>query len=163
MREKKKLYILLPLVALVWGVIGFRVYEYYTANQPETETEIMINKTPLKSGSDSFSLFNDYPDPFLGEVLRVSLPGSRSGSHKKVALPIVKLPVKAPEVIRWPVVQYKGTIKSEKNGKVYAVVTINNRERLVKEKDLVDGLAVFSIRKDSIGLDMKGERRFFRK
>ncbi|HAA10695.1 MAG TPA: hypothetical protein DCE41_02965, partial [Cytophagales bacterium] len=81
MKNKKTLYLLVPLVVGLWGLIGYRVWD---AVKPEEEEIDPISIVPLAaSQADSVALYVpdlQYPDPFL--------KGVRFVSNRRSAAPI---------------------------------------------------------------------------
>ncbi len=66
-QKKKNIYILLPIVILVWGFVFYQLYGYFfsTPSYANTEVKTVINIDEIKK--DTFSIVADYRDPFLSQ------------------------------------------------------------------------------------------------
>ena len=102
-QKKKTIYILMPIVILVWGFVFYQLYGYFfsTPSYANTEEKTIINIDEIKK--DTFSIVANYRDPFLSQkkIQTVSHPvvskTNRSTTKKN----------SAPTVLKWPLIQYK--------------------------------------------------------
>lgn len=143
MRNKKLIYILIPLVIIIWGAILFRFMDafYPDENIEFTGTKNITNIPVTNYVADSFSLSLNYPDPFTKSIRRTV-----------VAKPVIK---KQPEPIKQvivspPNVKYNGTVKNQQTGKEIALVNINNNDYLMQNGKIIDGIELTKIFTDSI-------------
>lgn len=116
---------LLGLVLLIWGVIGFKVLDKLSSEPQNVvmvqDMEFTTKKVALK---DTFSIIAAYRDPFLGIL---------SNSSKK---PRTK---KKPEV-QFPNIVYTGLITDQKTKKHIFFVTISGRQYLMQKGNINDGI-----------------------
>lgn len=158
MKSKKSLYILIPLVVVVWGIIIFRVLnmtgnpeinnvlEFHVAN----DTDAIVFEKPKK-------LLLNYADPFLKNLPKAEKQSKNSG--------YVSLFNNNPEPkikeIDWPEVNYQGIIEN-KNKKV-AIIKINDKKYLVSNGQNIKEMRVEGLYKDSIIFEKNKEIKTFYK
>ncbi len=123
MKNKKNLYILLPAVLIIWGLV---IYRFFTGINPTTKIENTVEELgefkPKKlQEADTFSVDLNYRDPFLG-----TFPKKKKSAIKR------KSPVKKevqPET-SFPSISYKGLVTPKgKNQKVF-LISVNNQQHL---------------------------------
>ncbi len=158
MKDKKvMIYFLLPLVIFIWGSFLVRLFKGF---YPDVGTKIISGvNVPAKMKEnnlpDTFSIIANYRDPFLGKSVSMN-----SGKVVR-AIPVVK---KAPEVkIPWPLIAYKGMMKNAKANKKLAVVSISGKSNLMNSGDLINGIALENIEKDSIEVAFQNETKWVKK
>lgn len=154
-QKKKTIYILMPIVILVWGFVFYQLYGYFfsTPSYANTEVKTVINIDEIKK--DTFSIVADYRDPFLSQK-RVQTVNHRvvtktNGSKTKKKTP--------PTVLKWPSIQYKGMIKNNNSEKRVAIVNIDGKERIVKEGTTLNELKVVKIEKETITVSFQDEKK----
>lgn len=158
MKSNKGIYILLPLVFVVWGVIAYRMVKYLKQDSvvvPQS-TFTGIEFTTENFKEDTFYIVADYRDPFLGEVKK---------EIKKVTKPLPKPVIKpaAKAEAPWPSVTFHGLIKNRDSKKAYALLSINGKRKSLIEKEEWQGLIVVAIEGDSITLAYNKQKRSFKK
>ena len=109
MKKKKTLYMMLPLVILVWGFVFYQLFGSFfgTPNYAVEKVEQKISIAEIKK--DTFLIVADYRDPFLGKKMKVRSSFSSSASQGTKPIRNIKQP-KAEKA--WPVIIYKGMIKN---------------------------------------------------
>lgn len=167
LKNKKAVYILIPLNLLIWG---FFVYRFYTAyadsDMPLSATTSQVIKLENLKDSTAYQLKLDYKDPFLKDVKRESNLNSNGSGHytdqqpKKTAppKPQVNIPPK-----QLPEVKYLGLIKNTSSGQTTALVSVNGQSKLIKQNESVDGIVFKSFNKDSLVAKWGKERIVARK
>ena len=125
MKNKKNIYILVPAVLLVWGILGYRIFSTIkpTINTQQTITAIMLFKTTTLEENTQFTINTNYRDPFLGK-----LPKKQAIKSKKVQKPIVKTPK-----IPFPTITYKGLVSGKKNKSQVFLISINGQQYFFKK------------------------------
>jgi len=147
---------LIPVVLLVWGYIGYSIFNY-----GETEEEIAPIKVGTIISDESNSqrkkvLLLNYKDPFL--------KGNLYKKSKSVNAVSNKAPIKKVEVpIDWGQVTYNGFIHNNKNQKKVALLNINGRQVLAKVGEQINELIIKSIRQDSILIQKTNASKWFTK
>jgi hypothetical protein len=139
-KNKKFLYILLPLTVLIWSLIIYNLLKnYFPKEKPYYEFDkgsIEINRNVVL---DTFTLINNYKDPFLS-----SAPIIKESVDKLIVLP------KNNETVIWPEIYYKGNIINHISKKIIVNVQINKRDYLIKESEIIDELQLIKINEDSV-------------
>lgn len=143
LKNKKAIYVLIPLNILIWG---FFIYRFYTAfnegEVPVNDQKTGVVKLEALKDSVAYKLSLDYKDPFLRDVSRAenhNLSYNPSVKAKpKVEKITVKTPTVQPKVL--PDIKYMGLIKNSSSGASTALVSINGQSKLVKVGETVDGI-----------------------
>lgn len=158
-QKKKNIYILLPIVILVWGFVFYQLYGYFfsTPSYANTEEKTIINIDEIKK--DTFSIVANYRDPFLSQKRaqtvnhRVAVKTNGSKTKKN----------STPTVLKWPSIQYKGMIKNNNSERRVAIVTVDGKERIVKEGTTLNELKVVKIEKETITVFFQDEQKTINK
>lgn len=158
-QKKKTIYILMPIVILVWGFVFYQLYGYFfsTPSYANTEEKIVINIDEIKK--DTFSIVANYRDPFLSqkktqmENHQVAVKTNGSTTKKN----------SAPTLLKWPSIQYKGMIKNNNSERRVAIVTVDGKEHIVKEGITLNELKVVKIEKETITVSFQNEQKTINK
>jgi type II secretory pathway component PulC len=159
LKNKKAIYILIPLNIFIWCYLG---YSIYSGLQEDDLPEISNNRSTIKldelKDSVAYKLSLNYKDPFLreGEKSRV-YSSNGSGNNNPDHNPVPKnIPVKTPSVaaIAKPQteIKYLGLVKNNTTGNSTALLTINGKSYLVKKGDVVEGISIKNISNESVEL-----------
>lgn len=146
MKNRKLLYILLPAVVIIWGLILVKVLSWM--NGDKQEQAISVSLPPGRGSNavpDTFSLQLNYADPFtLQPVFRGSeqYPGT-----------VVKA------VIKWPDVMHFGTLTTGKHRTQFATLQINGVVRLMKPGDTCCGIQLMKVKCNAVVLRYHGSER----
>lgn len=158
MKNKKALYILVPLVLGIWSLIIFRVFDL-TQNQ-----SMVINKNVLpiiKSDTLMYrkteKLLLNYTDPFLKNIPKKSVSENQSGT---VSL-FKTNPEPKKRVVNWPEIKYRGIIANK--NKRLAIIKINNRKVVTASNKTINGITVKTIYNDSVIIEKEKEFKTFYK
>lgn len=151
MKNKKAIYILVPLLIAIWGGIAYQVMTFSSTEiAPSSSLNIPILAIE-PTIFDTFSIYANYRDPFLGKTIE----------EKKTVIP-AKTKVVVPEVkanIPWPKVSYGGVIKNQKSSKQLYLVQVNGNDNIMKEGDVVEKIQLVKAWKDSIQLVYQKEKK----
>lgn len=148
MKNKKLLYILIPLVAVVWGLIIWKVLAF----QPEQQQPIAFQLPREEQPADTsrYELKINYKDPFLRSARNSGATPALSSQKKannikKVAINSVKGPVKPEGLI------YRGVItcKDEKIG----LLELGGQKRIIKEHTQVGEYRIVAVGMDSLRIN----------
>jgi hypothetical protein len=165
MNQKRVKYLLIGGVAVVWGLIIYRVVDGLSPddNLPalNAPNAVATSYVPL---SDSFTLIADYTDPFI--------PGSDTvDAEVELTAKPVAAPAPPPPVINKPpadtykegTIQYEGMISNPARKLKLGTITINGKEMLVKEKDKVEEYVIQKISAETIVIKYKNKSITIRK
>jgi hypothetical protein len=157
MMKNKGTYILLALVVAIWAVVGYRLVKYLKQDKielPEEKAETFSLQTQ-NFIQDSFSITNNYRDPFLGS--KVVVQRHISVSPKPAPKQVIS------KNIKWPAISFKGLVKNNSSQVTYALITIDGRLKNVQEKEEISAIKILNIQRDSIGVAFNNETKYFYK
>ncbi|NJK96556.1 MAG: hypothetical protein HC905_18015 [Bacteroidales bacterium] len=133
MKNKKFIYILLPLVLLVWGAIIYKVFLEGKDNNAVlaiSKPKILTENSALQ---DTFTLFCDYRDPFLGQGASKSalsnsdrFKNKQSNSQNTVERLILQD------------IRFYGLISNAKDKKKIGLMKHQNKEILIREGEVLN-------------------------
>ncbi len=169
MKNKKLMYVLLPAVVVVWGLILFRLMD--ALNEPETDG---IPPAPAATKQATFAmpgpvvLHPDYRDPFLGNTPAIDPAGNAAPRFSRPVRVTAMVPTPAntppaPVAVVWPAVQYVGLIHNGTSQARVALLRINGKSHMTGQGSQADGITVKAIARDSVGLLFGGELKYVRK
>lgn len=161
MKNKKAIYILLPAVILIWGLVAYRIYSSVSdeKNIPITQSNIFAEKPAIVN--DTFSIHNNYRDPFLDKTNLWQ--AQEIGNSNPVKQTEVVKEVKQAEVIRWPVILFSGLVKNQKSNKQIVLMTINGTSHLMKQGEQIAGISLTKVYKDSVEVTYEKEKKVIKK
>ena len=152
MSNKKTIYVLLPLVLILWGYIIYRVLEQANPDVDLPNSELPAIRSKLASDiTDDFSLLLNYPDPFL-KHLRIEENGALENTPENSQMNQVY-------VWNWPNMTYGGCIVNKK--KIVGILQINSKNLLVQEGKEYEDFKVDKIYSDSIVMKREDMKRTF--
>jgi hypothetical protein len=159
MKTKKLIYILIPLVLLIWGLIVFRIIKQIRHSQkPHIENASYSKNHNPGPAADSSSLILKYRDPFLHGNIRKISDSWRSDnflSNNSNLSTVTKAPVSFPNT------RYSGLVINSKNKQKLGLLKIDNKDFLVQEGDLVSGEKIIRIHSDSVIISFKKTKKTF--
>lgn len=152
MKNKKNIYILLPIVLLVWGGV---LYQFFSFSSSEDVPPVISNGISLKpikiSKRDSFAINTNYRDPFLGKMYSPE----KQKSPKKKAVP------KKVEPLVWPAIQYKGIVSDTKEKSRIFMLVINKKTYLMKKGQTENEIYLKEGDRESVYVKYKGQLNLF--
>ncbi len=165
MKNKKVTYLLLASVAVVWGLIVYRIVlglgdDTDSLAAPSAKKDIVV----YSEKKEAYKLLLNYADPFLkgGRGISSGLTGgalstnvyasSATRQPAKVTAKKEPKPVVAPVVIDWSFISYIGLIGNRNSAQKIGLLTVHAKEFVVKEKDVVDGVTVVRLTKDTLAV-----------
>jgi hypothetical protein len=153
MKSKKSIYILLPIVLLIWGVVLFQFFSFST---PDEVTEISSKEfsiKPFKVKERTPFLINvNYRDPFLGRAY--SIQEISKGDSNKVK---VKRTPKPEVTIAWPSIEYKGMLSDPKEKNKRFMLVISGKNCFMKIGETQEEVYLKDGDKESIYVVFKGD------
>lgn len=152
MKNKKSIYILLPVVLLVWGVVIFQFFSFTTPDVVLENAVPELNIKPFKLKERStFSVDVNYRDPFLGKVYTAK----EVSNVKKSVIKVKKMP-KPEETIVWPTISYKGLISDVKGKNKTFMIVISGKNHFMKVGETENEIFLKDGDKESIYVKYKG-------
>jgi hypothetical protein len=149
MKNRKALFILVPLVVLVWGLIIRQVFSYRSDSADARPARVNVAQEP---GADTsrYVLMANYRDPFLRYSVNTSVESSPSTRKRANNIKVVKTgSIKIPE--RPEGVIYRGIISSHDNR--VGLLEIGEQRLLIREHSSIRDFMVLSMSKDSLKIE----------
>lgn len=161
LKSKKALYILLPLTLVIWGLIGYKIYTGLKGDEPSDES--ISNFAPIKAlnkASDTFTLFNNYKDPFLTDIHKQADHSFTNKARTQTLAAKNPSPVKTNTVVNtdWPVIQFSGILKNQTNAVSLLLLSIGGKTYTLKQGDIAEGLKVVSFTNAEVTL-LRGKEK----
>jgi hypothetical protein len=125
MKKNTRTYVLLATVLLIWGTIAYRIFGSFGAGPMEAEVGPPKEFVPQPMGTkDTFGIYADYRDPFLGTVKTKKKEKSAPAPVKKEIPPQLDI-------------RYTGSIAGVDAGQRIFFVAISGQQHLMSLKDKV--------------------------
>ncbi|WKN45341.1 hypothetical protein [Tunicatimonas pelagia] len=149
MKDKRLVYILLPAVAVIWIVIGYRIYQAVKGEEPLMPSRTAPLLTTEEMVIDTYTLQLNYADPFLKRqpVRSQGEPASASSTPILIAN-TTKSDVSAG--VNWGRITYLGMIENSHTQQKVAIIALDGVRKLVKIQDRISPFLVEKIYKDSV-------------
>jgi len=160
MKSRKTIYVLLPLVLLIWAVIGWKVYAAVHGNDEMNNSALPMKKIELQQTTlpDTFQLVADYRDPFLDKVVQpVTKVKTDAVKKTQVASPA---PV---AVLKWPLVIYYGLVKRSGEEKALGFLRVDGESFFVRGAEQAGAVKVGRLWKDSVEVIFGKKKKVMRK
>jgi len=151
MKNKKLLYILIPLCAFVWGAILYNIMNVVSDGEElVAANSVIVEKTAVVHKAETFSINVNYRDPFLDKVFKPRVV-------KKVERQIKKQP------FVWPKIEFQGVFKKPNSSDLLGIISVNGSEEIVQKGATIDEVKIISIKSNEIKVSFKGETKKFLK
>jgi hypothetical protein len=150
LKNKKNIYILLPIVLVIWGVIISKIISYKSETVVNTNSTIFTPSSSSYEGKDTFSLIYNYPDPFISMKLMKNVEQNRftPKNPSKISFNENKnssFPQNISNLI------FKGVIKNQSDGKSIAIVaTKEGKSYYLQLEDTLNNMRLKKISNDSL-------------
>ena len=153
MKNKKNIYILLPIVLFVWGGVLYQVFSFTNTDKisPVEKNEFIIKPLKIKQ-RQTFSINVNYRDPFLGKMYA---PKKASNLSSTQSIKTIKQP-KPQETLIWPTVVYKGMVSDNKEKKKIFILIIDGKNCYMKVGDTQNEIFLKEGDKESVYIKYKG-------
>ena len=152
MNKKKRTKYLLLAVILIYGAVIVRFFMLSDdgVNTVVTSEPIGSFKPTSYTVKESFTISNDYRDPFLGTLEKKNQASIKNISRQKAS---------NQEDTYFPAIKYLGLISDTGSGKKVLSLEINTKEYIAKEGSVVDSVQIISGNLKSISVSYKGKRK----
>lgn len=152
MKNKKHIYFLIPAVALVWGLIIYKVISGVSSGDPSNQqiNKVVASDVIEVKPNEPYTLALNYDDPF-GKISKTTVKKTTRTKVSTAKKPAKK--VEKPE-IDLSKYKYQGMIQNAGSKQKIALVSVNNEIKMVKEGDLIDEYKVVEIKKDAIQMKL---------
>lgn len=150
MESKKGIYILLPVVLIIWGSVA---YQFFSFSKTETKVgdAVYSDLQPLQvNPRDTFEININYRDPFLGRMY------STDPIPKKIVRTHGSKVKSSPTPTILQTVVYKGIVSDTKDKTKVFMLIINGHTYLMKKGDTENEVYLKAGNKESITVKNKG-------
>lgn len=159
MRNKKLLYILLPTVLIVWGLIAYKIITGLHKDSKYQINSIALSAKPEEKDSTVFQLLENYRDPFLGTAISTFNPGNTATIKKNKKNEPVDFLVLQQANETWLQVSYGGLIEGEKHKEMLGLLSFKGKSYLLHKGQWIENIEVKSLFSDSARLCFKGQNK----
>lgn len=156
MKQKSFKYVLITAVALVWGLIIYRVIKGLGGDDVSPIAVASVKKIDYTAPVDSFALMADYGDPFQPSLTEEEEPVSGMNTEAPVTTPALPVAPPPPQ-FDFNTIQYHGMMSNPDSKKKIAILSISGKDYLVKEKEKIEGVTVRKITPDEIVVTVNGK------
>lgn len=151
MKNKKSIFILLPIVVVIWGILIYQFFSFSANDVAFENTTTEFNIKPLKlKERNQFSININYRDPFLGKIYAPQTNIIHKNTIK------AKRTQKTVETIVWPTILYKGIISDTKEKNKVFIMTIAGHDFFMKKGDTENEVFLKDGDKESVYVKYKG-------
>jgi hypothetical protein len=149
--------LLLIVTSAVWGLIVFRIIKTVRGSDA-TPTSVSIAPPAISRSHDvdTFSLIDDYRDPFLG-YLEIPKPIYSAPLAIKAAAPPPRPNVPFPNV------RYLGRVKNHDSQKRVAIIMVDKSIKNMSEGDQYNNVKLLKLLGDSVLVSFYDERKMVAK
>jgi hypothetical protein len=150
-KKKRTKYLLLAVILIYGAVVGrFFMLSDDGINTIASSEEIASFTPATYSVKDSFTISNDYRDPFLGTLSKRNQGTKTSLSNQKA---------QKKEDAYFPTIRYLGVISDAGSTKKVLSLQINAKEYIAKEGSVIDSVRIISGNLKNITVTYKGKRK----
>lgn len=162
MKNDKLIYVLVPAVAIIWLIIGYRFYQAIEQKEDTLNPKPIATALVEEATLAAYELQLDYPDPFLKKEKRA------------VRIPSIQQRTRPPQVavttfsaastnIPWERLTYHGMIENNQTTDRVGIVSLGEVRKLVKEGEGVGTFTLEQILRDSVKVRAGKEVRYITK
>lgn len=155
MKSKKSIYILLPIVLIIWGMLIYQFFSYTSSEIIEVKEELPLFVKIDYKEPDTTALDVNHRDPFTGKLESVKEKSSIS-KGKSSNTPKINIET-TPEVQTQ--IEYKGIVSDVANKKKVFMVIIDNQTYLMKQGDKENEVELINGNRESITIKHKGKKK----
>lgn len=156
MKNKKNIYILLPLVLGIWGLL---IYNFFSYLNPEEivlpEDNFQISDEIKYTEPDTTTIDINHRDPFSGKM---TTKYSEADERKVTNVSSVKSNSEGPKVEDDLKIQYKGIVSDVSDKVKVFMVIINGKTFLMKQGDKELDIKLIKGNRESIVISNKGKQ-----
>jgi hypothetical protein len=156
MNNKYLKYFLVVAVIGVWAAIILRVVKGIGPGPSPDPVSSPVVKNDWRPSIDTFSLYADYPDPFLAAGDTAATDISTKPTLPPQPAPLAANQVQPKEPIG-SIIQFNGIITNPQKRSLVGLVTIRGKEFLVKEKDKIGDIRIKKLGKNQVVILYKGD------
>jgi hypothetical protein len=152
MNQKVLRYFLFAALAVVWGLIIYKIINGSGHRDSAAPLLSVKGETSYHSPQDSFILIANYSDPFLPDDSVDS-----EEMDKTATAEIKKEAVTAKPKFDLNKILYRGMISNPETKKKVAIVSISGKDYMAKEKERIDEVLIRKITRENLTVIIDGK------
>jgi hypothetical protein len=154
MKNKKLLFILIPLVAVIWGLIIWRILDYQSSGDHSNQQTLPVAEANQKDTAKYLLSFG-YSDPFLRQSVHQKSAGPPNGNSRSNN--IKQVDITKPATISRPAdLVYRGEITGHRYK--LGLLEVAGSKVLVREQSVVGEFTILMVDTDSLVLSFYDKR-----
>lgn len=157
MRNKKLLYILVPAVVAVWGLIAYRVASHLNSKAPANNSALPVFNKPKVTDTLTFTLLENYRDPFLGRIQANDTPLKSTKEKKQKNEPVDYFTLQRINEILGQV-SYGGLIEGQGDGRM-GLFRIKDKNCFLRQGQKTEGIEIIGLYADSARIRSEGHEK----
>ncbi len=162
MKNKKGLYILIPAVLIIWGIIFYRIFSNTSFESPKTiAVSDNSRKDTTLAEKDTFFIYADYSDPFLKSYKGKGNESDEAVNKKENSEKTRNFRRRrvVSQRTRWPEITYNGLIYNKQNNRYVILLGINKKRYLFHKGDTIQNIYLRKFSLDSIYVVYKNDEK----
>ncbi len=154
MKNKKNIYILLPAVLIIWGIVLYKIIGGLSPDTQNFHTMIQEGKfTPkIIQQTDTFFIQTNYRDPFLGTF--------EQKKKRTVRLRTNTALIKK-EKVPFPTIVYKGIVSPKGKNKKVFLISVNGQQHLFKRNTIFNNVKLLQGNAQKITVQFQHQKQTF--
>ena len=162
-KNKNAIYVLIPAVLLIWGIIFYKIFiNIDDVSKKTVDTTSHSPKDGIIKTREHFSLYVDYNDPFLRERATNEQKEKRQKGMKESQKNRTSRR-RISHRNRWPDIKYKGVIRNRNKDESIVLIEINKQKYLFHKGDTIKEVFLKSFTEDSARLIFQNDQRVLSK
>lgn len=150
-------YVLMAVVALIWSLIGYRVYSALSSGDDTIEFKppkfVKVGFNDYSLTKDTMRLLLNYRDPFGLSVPKDTIKIVKTHPVNHTSRP------SAPQ-LNWEFIKYSGYLRNPGTKKLIAFLTINGKNVTITEGETIENVRLLKNLRDSIKISFNGKIKF---
>ncbi len=162
MKSKRTTYLLMAVVAGIWGLIGWKVWKGLQGDDNSAmPAERVVQSKKKNQLLDSFQLIANYRDPFLGKAIQQTPTVTAAVRTTQTEKPTITKP--EPPVNTWPEIRYGGFVKKSGQDNGAGFLIVNGSSEIVTRGQTIQNITIVQLWPDSVQVMRGKERKIIRK
>lgn len=137
--SKKSIYILLPVVIAIWGLIIYKVLDISERTKEIPVPHPLQDKVSTRRQGQREALSLNYADPFGLQASKVVKPEPKKKRKSR----------RNQRTTQWPDIKYNGVVRAKKTDKQIAIISIEGRQHLFFSEQKHQQIQLLQAWKDS--------------
>jgi hypothetical protein len=150
-------YVLALATIVIWVAIGYRIVKGMGHENVATAPAKSAFKNDMKMASDTFTVFADYPDPFVPEEERDSADTPPKTAVPPTPPPQINSSSSSQKESISNIIQFNGLIANPQKKYSIGLITIRGKEYIVKVGQKIDDIVIRKLSKNKLTILYKHE------